>query len=120
MSGQLERSTERKTHPRDGRDVIFFTVRGEEGAVQWTDRGTGRDREAAAPVVIHGAAPTNEFTAEHGAQECDVLPGGRCYPDQGYRGGQECYDLYQAGGEDALFAELEQWYLSRFRPGDAL
>ena len=102
----MTRSAERKP------DAMLYTVEGSAGAIQfiyWTASQT------AGPVGIHSRQPAGS----HPPGPCDVLSEGECYCDPGFRAGVEAAEILRNGGDDALFAYLEDWYASRLTDGSS-
>jgi len=97
----MTRSAERKP------DAMLYTVKGSAGAIQfiyWTASQT------AGAIAIHSRQPIPPGRPS----PCDVLSEGQCYCDQGWRAGVEAAEILRNGGDDGLFAYLEDWYAARF------
>ena len=62
-------------------------------------------------IGYHSPTPRWEGQRE---QECDVLPGGKCYSDGTSLGAEEFLPEFIEGGSKAVWAMLEQRYADTF------
>jgi hypothetical protein len=109
VSAGLTRARTRQPRTYFTPEGTLYTIHGPGGAVSLVIPGDPvADPE---PVLIHSRTDIMGGTG-HGS--CSVLPEGECWADAGWRGGADAYEKYLDGGEDALYAELEEWYVSRF------
>jgi hypothetical protein len=55
---------------------------------------------------FHVATPIHDYLAEHEPNECDLLPGGKCYGDVTFTGSDRPFFALLRGGLDGMWKEL--------------
>lgn len=60
-------------------------------------------------VEIHSDHPLRESYDVEDTDDCRFT-GGKCWGDTGYSAGDTLFDVLVERGQDALFAELDEWY----------
>lgn len=109
---------------------LRMVLRGERGATQfllytnwhlphvteelWRDRPLDVLRHVVSPMPAdlghHWPTPTNEYEAEHGPRDCDILPGGKCFYDGSGLAAERVYERLLREGDAGVWAELEGYY----------
>lgn len=59
------------------------------------------------------------YLSDQEDQECDLLPGRRCVGDVGYMIGEALFDALVEGGDDGLWAAMEEQYHAALAPDEA-
>lgn len=109
---------------------VWFALVGSEGAVSFHlssgwylphvrerfKREGHRGDPCAGPVVWHHPTQREDYFA--GPDECELLPGGKCWGDAGYLLGNDAYDALCEGGEDGLWVFLRRMYDQGFAPSE--
>jgi hypothetical protein len=74
-----------------------------------------RSKATAAPST--SATPSRPITWP--TRSRDLLPGGKCWGDVAFMFGDTMFDTLCEGGEDGLWAALEQLHRTSFQPEEA-
>lgn len=69
------------------------------------DAGSFRGYPRAGAVGVHSALPFPGQN-EYGLQECDLIPGGKCYQQFGYLVGDRVMDALVGRGSDGAYEEM--------------
>lgn len=105
----MNRELKTETHG-GGISVLRFILRRDDGeyAVTTHIESHPGDKTRSTGVWIHRAHQFETALTDEGG--CDVLPGKQCWGDGSYLAGDKVYDAWQAGGEEGLWRELENYY----------
>ena len=109
--------------------TLRFILKGERGATQFViytnwhlrhiqDERDGRQRHHFSchpmPADLGYHSPTALYEGQTGRGDCDLLPDGKCFYDGSTLNAEPVYWRFVAEGEDAVWAELEDYYNARF------
>lgn len=61
----------------------------------------------AGPISVHSPYPLYEG---HTADECEYLPGGKCYSDGAFCAGSDLLTVMLRDGDEAVWSTLEEWH----------